>query len=436
MRCRPIPLAVTAVAGVLAVAACSSPSLQPAPATSASAATSHVSAAATAAGSASATPRVTAPVTTPPAAGTTLLQIPLQGAVNVISSGVGFTVVQDLEDVSSGQQLGGITTYDAAGNREAKITGVDTSCGAADVVLPSQRRVILAEINTSTPAEGVNAATSTTTLNEYDALTGDKLWSTTLISGPTSDDDSEGCNSAETEGQLEGFTATSDGAYAVDQIAPTNKAWIIDLTTGSKRASTTAVQALGGVVVDETQNLDSDGDVVSTVTSFSDPATGARVGAPSGVDDPKELSNGANYASDSELVYTLEPGSSVEDMEALSLPSGTQQWVVKNAPVDVSDVSVVGSVVIGWNHFEDSTGVAGFSLSSGGLLWTQDSAQFCAAADGKVLVSVNDQLAVLSATTGKQLSFDSSTGDCPNVLPNGARWSYVLNGDLTVDQYL
>jgi hypothetical protein len=196
------------------------------------------------------------------------------------------------------------------------------------------------------------------------------------------------------------------------------------------------VQALGGVVVDETQNLDSDGDVVSTVTSFSDPATGARVGAPSGVDDPKELSNGANYASDSELVYTLEPGSSVEDMEALSLPSGTQQWVVKNAPVDVSDVSVVGSVVIGWNHFEDSTGVAGFSLSSGGLLWTQDSAQFCAAADGKVLVSVNDQLAVLSATTGKQLSFDSSTGDCPNVLPNGARWSYVLNGDLTVDQYL
>ena len=431
MTYRPVPLAITAVAGMLALAACSSASMQPASATSASGSAKPMSAA-----SASAAASATAPVTTPPAVGTTLLQTPLQGAVNVISSGVGFTVVQDLQG-ASGQELGGITAYDAAGTAEAKITGVDTACGAADVVLPSKRRVLLAEVNTSTPAQGVNPATSATTLNEYDALTGDKLWSTTLVSGPTSDDDQpEGCNSAETEGQLQGFTATSDGAYAVDQIAPLNKAWIIDLTTGSKRASTTAVQALGGVVVDETQNLDSDGNVVSTVTSFSDPATGARVGAPPGVDDPKELSNGADYATDSELVYTLEPGSSVEDMEALSLPSGTQQWVVKNAPVDVSDVSVVGSVVIGWNHFEDSTGVAGFSLSSGAHLWTQDNAQFCAAADGKVLIAVNGQLAVLSATTGKQLSFDSSTGDCPSILPNGARWSYNSGGDLTVEQYL
>ncbi len=53
-----------------------------------------------------------------------------------------------------------------------------------------------------------------------------------------------------------------------------------------------------------------------------------------------------------------------------------------------------------------------------------------------MVVAVNDQLAVLSATTGKQLSFDSSTGECPGVLSNGVRWSYVLNGDLTVDQYL
>lgn len=431
MTYRPVPLAVTAVAGMLTLAACSSASLQPASTTSASGSAKPMSAA-----SASVAPSTTAPVATPPAVGTTLLQIPLQGAVNVISSGVGFTVVQDLQDAISGREVGGITAYDAAGTAEAKITGVDTACGAADVVLPSKRRVLLAEVNTSAPAQGVNPATSATTLNEYDALTGDKLWSTTLVSGPTSDDQPEGCNSAGTEGQLQGFTATSDGAYAVDQIAPSNKAWIIDLTTGSKRASTTAVQALGGVVVDGTQDLNSDGDVVSIATSFSDPATGARVGAPPGLDDPKELSNGADYATDSQLVYTLEPGSSVEDMEALSLPSGTQQWVVKNAPIDVSDVSVAGSVVIGWNHFEDSTGVAGFSLSSGAHLWTQGNAQFCATADGKVLISVNGQLAVLSATTGKQLSFDSSTGNCPSVLPNGARWSYNSGGDLTVEQYL
>jgi hypothetical protein len=135
-------------------------------------------------------------------------------------------------------------------------------------------------------------------------------------------------------------------------------------------------------------------------------------------------------------VYTLAAGGGELDMQAISLPSGVQQWVVKDAPVDVSDVSVVGSVVIGWNHFEDSTGLAGFSLSSGALLWTQGSAQFCTAANGKVLIAVNGQLATLSAMTGKQVSFDPSAKDCPNVLANGVSWSYSPDGDLTVKQYL
>lgn len=244
-----------------------------------------------------------------------------------------------------------------------------------------------------------------------------------------------GCNSAGTEGYLEGFTATADGAYAVDQDAPSNQAWVINLTTGSKRASDTAVEALGDVVVNESWTTDSSGTSIP-VTSFNDPKTGARLGAPPGIVDAKDFDLGANYASGSELVYTAEPGGGELDMQALALPSGTRQWVVKNAPVDVSDVSVIGPIVIGWNHYEDSTGVAGFSLSSGAHLWTQPNAQFCAAANGKVVISVNSQLATLSATTGKQLSFDPSTGNCPNVLSNGVRWSYVLDDTLTVDQYL
>jgi hypothetical protein len=438
MTRRRLPLAFTVSGAMLALAACSSPaavsvSSSTPPAASSAGASANV----TSASPAPTTPSATAPVTTPPAVGTTLLQTQLQGAVNVISNGVGFTVVQDLENPNSLQQLGAITAYDAAGNAEAKITGADNACGAADVVLPSGRRVLLAETSTSTPAQGVNPATSTTTLNEYDALTGDKLWSTTLLSGSTADDQSDdACNSSETEGQLEGFTTTSGGAYAVDQVAPNGEAWVINLTNGSKRSSTTAMQALGGVVVDETEQTDSNGDTTATFLSFSDPATGSRVGAPTGVDTDSDLNNGAIYATDSELVYTREPGGGEEDMQALAMPSGAQQWVVKNPAIDVSDVSVLGSVVIGWNHFEDSTGVAGFSLSSGAHLWTQTNAQFCAAANGKVLIAVNGQLAILSAATGKQLSFDASTGDCPNVLPNGVRWSYDGNGELTVDQYL
>lgn len=389
-----------------------------------------------------ASPSARVAATAAPPTGTTLLRTQLEGAVNVISNGVGFTVVQDLEDISSRQQLGAITAYDAAGTPEAKVTNVDIACGAADVLLPSKRRVLLAETSTSTPAQGVNPATSSATLNEFDAITGQTLWSTTLVSGPTSENPYDGCNSANTQGQL-ALTTTSDGAYAVDQVAPAGEAWVIDLTTGAKRASKTAVQALGGVIVDQTQKIsDNLGDTTNVIT-FSDPKTGAQLGAPPGVRDAKDLTNGANYASESELIYTLAPGSSEYDLQALSLPGGTQRWVVKNAPVDVSDVSVVGSVVIGWNHFEDSTGLAGFSLSTGAHLWTQRNAQFCTAANDKVVITVNGQLAVLSASAGNQLSFDASTARCPNVLPNGVRWSYSdtgqqipARGELTVDQYL
>jgi hypothetical protein len=429
---RLIPAGAAAIAVLCTVTACGTPAASsassPQQPSSASAAAASSGPAPAAPGSASAA--VTTPATIPPAAGTTLLQqSSLDGAVGVISNGVGFSVIQDLLD-NAYHEIGNITAYDAAGQSEAKITGVNTACGAADVVLPSQRRVILAENMTSTPAQGVNPATSTTTLEEFDAATGARLWSTILVSGPASDGPS-GCNSDGRPGQLEGFTSTTDGAYAVDQDAPSDIAWIIDLTTGSKRSSKTALQALGGVVLDGTNVLNSDGDTTQTISSFSAPATGARVGAPPGVDDPKELTNGAGYATDSEYVYSL----GNDGMEALSLPSGKLLWSVKNAPVDDSDVSVVGTDVIAWNHFEDSTGLAGYTLGSGSFLWSQPSAQFCGAARGKVLIAVNDQLAVLSAATGKQLSFDPSTGECPNILPNGITWSSD-NGSLVVTQYL
>jgi hypothetical protein len=177
------------------------------------------------------TTAATSPADTPPAAGTTLLQTSLDGAVNVISNGTGFTVVQDLTETINSPEIGAITAYDADGQPKGKITGVDPACGAADVVLPSKRRVLLAQIITSTPAEGVNPATSSTTLNEYDAVTGDKLWSASL--GATSGI----CSSL---AQLINFTATSDGAYAVEQVAPAGHSFIVNLTTGAKRASTTA----------------------------------------------------------------------------------------------------------------------------------------------------------------------------------------------------
>jgi hypothetical protein len=96
-------------------------------------------------------------------------------------------------------------------------------------------------------------------------------------------------------------------------------------------------------------------------------------------------------------------------------------------------LSIVGQVVIGPN---DTDGISGYSLSSGARLWTQPNVQFCAAGNGKVVVLANDQLATLSATTGKQLSYDPNTSSCPTVLPNGASWSYDNDSNqLVVTQY-
>jgi len=361
-----------------------------------------------------------------------LLQNQLSGAVKVVTGGVGFTVVQDLEQNDT--QAGGITAYDAAGTAEATLTDVDVSCGAADVVLPTGRRVLLALTHAYSPAQGVNPATQSTTLHEYAATDGDELWAAQLTSGTTdaSADPGPGvCNSSTGGGALPGFSATADGNYAVETLAPSGQVWVIDLTTGAKRASRTAEAALGGVVVDDKL---SDGSVVGA--TFSDPRTGRTVATPSNIADPKDFSNGATYATESTLVMALNPGGSEYSIRSIRLPSATVNWTTGQTPYQVSDVSVTGQTVIGWNHFEDATGVLGYDLNTGHKLWAVGNSQFCAAANGKAVVSVNGQLAVLDARTGKQLSFDPSTGSCPNVLSNGVRWSYGSDGTLSVDQYL
>jgi hypothetical protein len=367
-------------------------------------------------------------VTAPSAAGTQLLQEQLAGSTKVITSGTGFSVVNDV--VTAGTDRGTVTTYDAAGNKLTTIGNVDADCGAADIVLPSGRRVILALTHKDQPAQGVNPATITVRLNEFDALTSRQLWSTDLIAGSTdTDDTSIVCNLPTSDGSLTAFSPTVDGGFAVDsESAPGKPSWIVNLTTGAVRPSTTAVEALGSVIV----NQGSDDPSIY----FSDPATGARTGTLAGITDPNDLDFGTDYATKTSLIWVIPLGGDQYKIQSLSLPDAKPAWAVTQPPFEVSDLSATGSILIASNHYETATGIVAYNLSTGKHLWTQPNTDFCGAYNGKVVVAVNGQLATLDAGTGKQVSFDSQQSGCPTILPNGIAWNSAGDGTITVQQYL
>ncbi len=388
---------------------------------------------------------VTAPSTAPsaapsvppvvaPAAGTQLLATQLDGAVNVIASfnGPGFTVVQDLTESNDDTgQVGVVTAYDAAGNAVGSISsGIDNACGIADIVLPSGRRVLLALSTTREPAQGVNPKTVSVALLEFDAATGNQLWSFDLIPTETDDGWWTGCNSSETGGRLIDFSPTVNGAYAVDSLPPDGGNWVIDLTAGTGRRSKTAIGTVGNVVIDGKFDPQTNEDLGDT---YSDPATGTRLGKPSGIGTGAPDA-GTYFADGSTYILAQVPQSGGYQVRALNLPSGSLKWAATQSSVEYDDVTVVGSTVIAWSG--SGGAVAGFAQADGKKLWSVGSSEYCGSGDGSVLISVNDQLAVLDAATGHQTSYDPSTSDCPNMLPNGVTWSYDGSGNLTVEQYL
>lgn len=191
------------------------------------------------------------PATATAAVGTTLLTTQQDGAVSVISNarGTGFTVV-DSSIGTSGGRTSVVTAYDSLGKARASLhpSDIDIGCGAADVVLPSGRRVLLGQRITDTAAAGVNPAMRTTTLYEFDAITGARLWILELRTQKLSEAQFEDCVNS---GSLTGFSATIDGAYALNTHGTYPKWWVIDLTTGVGRQSSTTARAVGPLMLDQ-----------------------------------------------------------------------------------------------------------------------------------------------------------------------------------------
>ena len=384
------------------------------------------------ASAASPTPSSSTPATVAPAAGTQLLQEQIDGSAKVITSGTGFSVVHDVVTANGEDQ--DVTTYDAAGSKLAMISNVDAGCGASDLLLPSGRRVILALTHEDQPAQGVNPATITVKLNEFDAITGSKLWSTDLIDHSTNTNSTGvGCNLPTGDGTLIAFSPTVDGGYAVDsETSPGDPDWIINLTTGAARPTTTATGAIGSVIVNQVTDNSSG----NTSIYFTDPATGTRTGTLADGYDANDLSDGASYATKTSLIYVLALGGSQYEIRSLTLPAAQKAWTLTQFPFEVSDITVTGSTVIASNHYESQTGVIGYDLATGRQLWVQQNSDLCGAYNGKVVIAVNSQLATLNAATGKQVSFDPTQTACPTLLPNGISWNLSDSGTLTVEQYL
>jgi hypothetical protein len=381
---------------------------------------------------ASPAPSGSPPVTVAPGAGNLLLQEQIDGSAKVITSGTGFSVVHDV--VTAAGEDGDVTTFDAAGGKLVTIGDVDADCGASDIFLPSGRRVILALTHEDQPAQGVNQATTTVKLNEFDASTGHRLWSTDLIDQSTDTNDTNvTCNLPTSDGTLIAFSPTADGGYAVDsETSPGDPDWIINLTTGAAKPTATATRALGSVIVNQLTNNDSG----NTSIYFTDPATGARTGTLADSFDADDLSDGASYATKTSLIYVLALGGSQYEIRSLTLPAAQKVWTLTQFPFEVSDITVTGSTVIASNHYESQTGVIGYDLATGRHLWTQPNSDLCGASNGKIVIAVNDQLATLNAATGKQVSFDASQSSCPTLLPNGISWDLSGSDTLTVRQYL
>lgn len=388
--------------------------------------------------SAPASPTATAEETTAPAPGTTLLSaLPTDGRVNVITNGSGFTVVQSLTDGTTDRSQ--VTAYDAAGNRMATVRGLTGECGAADVT-PDGRRLLVTALVTEAPAQGINPATYGMSLTGWDALTGARVWEAEIIASTT---DQLHCTAF--DGRLLGnhisgdpIAVTSDSAWGVVQVASGNTtvSSILDLATGQLRPEPDALGTLGAFVVTGTNDTVYSGEP-NRAELVVPPAPQPLGSFEFGVDDgtvaisfPEGAARGVAWqaravvSDDGEVLVSHQDSgnASVEEWRALALPTMSPLWTRQvTTGLETLLAEGGGALVIGLSDANgDST--IGLDTATGELRWTLPEVEVCGITSTQMLVSANNQLAVIDLDSGEQLSYEAdSGGGCPVVLPGGIR---------------
>jgi hypothetical protein len=376
------------------------------------------------------------------------------------AQGVGFTVIDDIVNPNTDADESTLQTYGAAGNVLTTLSAGSFTgdCGAADIVNKAGR-LLITMLATSTPAQGVNPGTSSLTMTARNASTGATVWTATLVNGQAQGALSP-CPPGATR-ELYGFESTLDGQWGVIEIPGTSNSDAVDLTTGKLYPRSDLEGVLGNDVV---TGSGSTGDNMPTSLTVTAPGSWPQLGAAagSGADggnpqlsgdvregDEFSPSNFAvtGYASDggsgngpsavstpdgSYLVTLHSDGNGAADERGYALPSLRQLWS-SPVPQYYSDVIAAASdsaVLIMRPGDVSGTSATLLALDpqTGKTEWTTkiDSGTVCDMTSAQVLVKVGDQLAVLSATTGKQLSYgqdpyvDQGGAECPDLIGTGS----------------
>ena len=359
------------------------------------------------------------------------------GDVHIIGSGHGFAVISASSDGARDTSV--LVAFDVDGSPLGSVPKgqFEGSCGAEDLTLPDGRRLLLTELVTTTPAQGIIPATYTLTLQAWDARSGQSVWQSPLpIPATVKDVD---CH-ADHDGTMELVAPTSDHAWAFvadgrDLVTGT----VVDLATGANRRVDQVRGTLGPYLVGPSSDQ-----VGSPVTApILDPAGGGALGSiPAGT--IKNFSVGQAYApggvtkfrqdvNESGTVLTSD-GQGIVANESTStglvrydLPSGTLRWrhAAANGGEWHEALADGGGVIV------DGVGssVAGLNDATGEQLWTLPVAQtdVCSVTNSQMAVIANSQLAIIDIKTGEQLSYGPSayagiaTGSalCPDSLPGG-----------------
>jgi hypothetical protein len=366
-----------------------------------------------------------------PAIGSTVVSEPYEGRLSVATTSSGFALIDSLLNTDGGQEKdeSKVTTFTASGRRLAEIgSGALTGeCGADYVRVPGVGPVVLTELITTHPAEGIKPLTSSIALDAWNGETGTRLWSLTIVADRT-----EPLSCEPSEAKLESFANTYDGRWGV--YAPGGEAdLLIDLASGAVRRGAHVDGVLGDyTVIDPAPEEASGNHAGYTITA---PATGAVLGHLNGVEvgtglelatnwpvptqNPNENSGPvAGLSTDGQRLISV-PSENHEQVIAYSLPSGRAIW---HGPSQASVWGDGGGVVI--ISEPEAHQLVALNDKTGHREWSipiqEEPQRPCAITSSQLLLAVHEQLAVIDLKTGKQVSYSAdSEGQCPDVIPGG-----------------
>jgi hypothetical protein len=331
-------------------------------------------------------------------------------------------------------------SFTSSGNPLASYTDSDSSinvaCGIRVYADNAGRSQLLTLRESRKPAEGVNPELATISMTKWDPKTLKKVWETQLATEEQTTSRTPICSSGDAEPAIE---VSTDGKWAtVANIAHVGKdSYIVATSTGKPRTVSYSPAPVGPNIGAFDGLCASCVDLIRLkslrIVDPEDDATIATInGRAASGEPPTELDmvvDSVNWPRkaavfDRGLKLAVNSGGqpAVLDLSGLK--------VVRRYQLDNHDLYAGLTVAerdnrlyAETNSMVPTSSLTGFDLSSGAKVWTQSHVDnLCAAGNGQVAVEANGQIALLDASSGKQIDHTTSLTTCGDVFGN-----YSLN---------